>query len=210
MSCCSRESVKVILHFWTAFDLHAFVDHFTNINCALHRSHDWNPCLWWGKRTLTVYIESKVCQQSTESARMSLLSSGPDGVLPPRIAEIASRSISLEWQPPVSPNGVITMYRIYQNKQLREEVSLVFFFISVSLIVNFCSLKQLTFLLYAKFCVCFLSLYFSIKSCKCWKQDVTTLHHLIHVSNRRVTVNTGLCLLIHWLAWYLHRAWPKL
>ncbi|XP_076463865.1 usherin-like [Babylonia areolata] len=53
----------------------------------------------------------------------STLQDRPSGVYPPIIAEVQSRFIRVEWSAPVRPNGIITQYRLYQNRQLREELS---------------------------------------------------------------------------------------
>ncbi|KAK7487113.1 hypothetical protein BaRGS_00021608, partial [Batillaria attramentaria] len=46
----------------------------------------------------------------------------PTGVDPPRVATVQERSIDLEWSPPRVPNGVLLVYRLYQNQTLIEEI----------------------------------------------------------------------------------------
>ncbi|TRY59653.1 hypothetical protein DNTS_027396, partial [Danionella cerebrum] len=46
----------------------------------------------------------------------------PESVDPPVISDVQPRSASVSWAPPSKPNGIITHYNIYQNRQLRVRV----------------------------------------------------------------------------------------
>jgi hypothetical protein len=49
---------------------------------------------------------------------------GPTGVSPPRIAAVDSYSVRLNWSVPTKTNGIINVYRLFQNTVLREEVGI--------------------------------------------------------------------------------------
>lgn len=51
-----------------------------------------------------------------------LPSTEPESIDPPRLSDVKSRSISITWQHPAKPNGIITHYNIYQNGTLEMTV----------------------------------------------------------------------------------------
>lgn len=50
----------------------------------------------------------------------------PLGFDPPVIVAIHSRSIDMTWSHPLTPNGIISQYQIYQNGELRETVGVYY------------------------------------------------------------------------------------
>ncbi|XP_044147224.1 usherin [Bufo gargarizans] len=55
-------------------------------------------------------------------ANMSTEQDKPGSVDPPRLFHVKSRSITVTWQHPSKPNGIITHYKIYQNGSLEVTV----------------------------------------------------------------------------------------
>lgn len=51
----------------------------------------------------------------------------PTGFNAPNVVGSGPKYIDLTWAPPVSPNGVLQEYNIYQNGQFREAVSQIYF-----------------------------------------------------------------------------------
>ena len=50
--------------------------------------------------------------------------SGPAGFGPPLVVGTGPRYIDLMWKEPIVPNGILLEYKVYQNGQYRESVSL--------------------------------------------------------------------------------------
>src|SRR6218665_1860563 len=47
----------------------------------------------------------------------------PGSIDPPMLSDAQARSLQVSWQTPLRPNGIITLYNLYQNNSLVETVS---------------------------------------------------------------------------------------
>lgn len=67
--------------------------------------------------------EVKQYKYLIELVQFPVVFTGPAGFNTPQVVGSGPRHIDIVWRPPLTPNGIITEYQIYQNGQFRESVS---------------------------------------------------------------------------------------